>query len=294
MKEKTKKIMAGLGIGLALVGGGFTMTGCTETPVTDDQVDKVFTALDNANKFMEDVISNLTNQNQVLVDQNEKLENIIVEMENQNQDQLYEDMVKLYDHSVRRMRLNLDNVWDNMRVVVKVNENGEELGQTTEYYKLENDTNVLLLKQSDADGVYDYCDSNETQEEKLINVGNGSSEIATLKVDFDYYAATWWTGLNNGIMIFFDKEEITSVKVLENGNYLINVYKDNLFDLDNYKCIYNCELTSDGYLVKINMNMWGHNYEKSYYMWNFEYGVLTEAEVQANIDSYNNAQSSTN
>jgi len=42
------------------------------------------------------------------------------------------------------------------------------------------------------------------------------------------------------------------------------------------------------------MNMWGHNYEKSYYMWNFEYGVLTEAEVQANIDSYNNAQSSTN
>ena len=63
MKDKTKKILAGLGIGLTLAGGGLMMTGCTETPVTDAQVEKVFEALNNANQFMEDTKELIENQN---------------------------------------------------------------------------------------------------------------------------------------------------------------------------------------------------------------------------------------
>ena len=132
MKNRTKKIIAGVGMGLTLAGGGMMMTGCTETPVTDAQVDRVFEALDNANQFIEDTIAKFTEQNTALVEQNakldilnaelseknDKLQLIISEMEKQNKDQLYEDIVKLYNHSVRRMQLNLDNIWDNMRVTL--------------------------------------------------------------------------------------------------------------------------------------------------------------------------------
>ena len=75
MKDKTKKVMAGLGIGLTLAGSVMMMTGCTETPVTDAQVDKVFTALYNANKFMEET-------KDILNKQNEEIGNIVLEREN--------------------------------------------------------------------------------------------------------------------------------------------------------------------------------------------------------------------
>ena len=77
MKEKSKKIMAGLGIGLALASGGM-LTGCTETPVTDAQVDKVFATLEDANQFMKDTKELIDNQNNELADIPSSPESIVM------------------------------------------------------------------------------------------------------------------------------------------------------------------------------------------------------------------------
>ena len=59
MKEKTKKILAGIGIGLTLGTAGTFMTGCSD--VADTDMTKIMEVLDNADKFMADISSDIDN-----------------------------------------------------------------------------------------------------------------------------------------------------------------------------------------------------------------------------------------
>ena len=61
MKDKTKKIIAGIGISAILATGGLCMTGCTELSETDTT--KVMGVIDNADTFMSDIKKDMDDLN---------------------------------------------------------------------------------------------------------------------------------------------------------------------------------------------------------------------------------------
>jgi len=293
MKDKTKKIMAGVGIGLALAGSGMLMTGCTDIPVTQDQVNKVFESLDNANNFMSettDIISNqnekldnlsnyLEDLNETLENQNQELTNIKNILSEEDQELLVETALKKYNYAINKLLLNIDDVWDN----VIIGEQGSE-GVINE---------VHIFRKSDDSRVGYFYNVNSVVGSQVTNYfydTNGN----VLCLDYDYKV----------IMLFqmyakydkelqLNKENVLECKVLENGNYFLTIVDE--WQEENYSTpvVVDCEITQDGLLVSKHyyfMNDIGvqslvlSNIDLGVY---FKYNVLTETQVQANIDAYN-------
>ena len=266
MKEKTKKIMAGLGIGLALMGGAFTMTGCTNM-LTQDQINKILTVVDNSDKFMEESLDLLEENNKIL-DSSQAL--------------------KFYEYSINRIILNKDNIWDNLKVSFNYN-NDESEYYEQHYFKLNSGVNVTYSKNSQ--NITSYHDS-------TIKAGEVTNEAGLTEFisSFDYYASTSFSGTVGGITASFDVKDVAYSNVDEDGNYEISLVTNNLFDIEDNKAIVDVVISDDGYLKTINYYVLEKNYSPNalvnnlqtlFVGINYEYGVLTETEVQSNIDTFN-------
>lgn len=280
MKEKTKKIMAGLGIGLALATGGTLITGCSDV-MTKEQMDKVLTVVDNSEKFMNETLDLLQENNKILDGKT---------------------AVKLYNWAMNRLHLNYENVWDNLKITM-INNGAEDLNDVTEkcetyYYKLSSGVNVLLQKEIDgSESYYRYHDS--TQEAKVFESGGEGYTLSSTRCSFEYYAYTACTGMVDGMYLTFTEDDVVSCKVNDNNNYVIVLAVDDFMDTG-LEGMVDIEITQEGYLNTIQYTMIQNmpidkndpskgmgDYSIINPTFKYEYGVLTEAEVQANIDAYN-------
>ncbi len=62
MKEKTKNVLKGLGVGALACCGMFALTGCS-VELSQSQVDKVMQVVDQSDKFMDGTLDLLEKQN---------------------------------------------------------------------------------------------------------------------------------------------------------------------------------------------------------------------------------------
>ena len=278
MKEKTKKIMAGLGIGLALATGGTLITGCSDV-LTKEQMDKVLTVVDNSDKFMNETLDLLQENNKILDGK---------------------AAVKLYNWAMNRLHLNYENVWDNLKITM-VNNGAEGLPAKFEtyYYKLSSGVNVLLQKEVDGSGSCGYVYHDSTQEAKVFESGGEGYASASPRCSFEYYAYTACTGMTDGMYLTFTEDDVVSCKVNDNNNYVIVLAVDDFMETG-LEGMVDIEITQEGYLNTIQYTMIQNmpidksdpskgrgDFSIINPTFKYEYGVLTEAEVQANIDAYN-------
>lgn len=279
MKEKTKKIMAGLGIGLALATGGTLMTGCSDV-MTKEQMDKVLTVVDNSDKFMNETLDLLQENNKILDGK---------------------AAVKLYNWAMNRLHLNYENVWDNLKITMLYNgAEGFPDKQETYYYKLSSGVNVLLQRVIDGsiNYLYGYHDSTQEAGKIVHEQGEGQTTTST-RCSFEYYAYKACTGLVDGMYLTFTEDDVVSCKVNDNNNYVIVLAVDDFME-SGLEGMVDIEITQEGYLNTIQYTMIQDmpidksdpssgmgDYSIINPTFKYEYGVLTEAEVQANIDAYN-------
>ena len=101
MKNKTKKIIASVGVGLALGCGSIMVTGCSDLELTQTQVDRIFEVVDNSDKFMKDYM----------------------EMQGENNNKLTREVAYgLYKTAIGIMQTNVDYVWDNLTIKCELSE----------------------------------------------------------------------------------------------------------------------------------------------------------------------------
>lgn len=249
MKEKTKKIMAGVGIGLALAGSGMLMTGCTNV-LSQTQMDKIMTVVDNSDKFMEETLDLLQENNRILDSK---------------------QAMKLYEYSMNKLHLNKDNVWNNLKISFKYDGTDGKHNYETHYFKLANGNNVLY--NIDEGEVSGYI-SSETSKEK-----------------FNESAYKSCTGMIEGMYSLFSEDEIVDVEIAENGNYRLIVSTTSFMNMQDTEAIITIEITQDGDLQTVLYNaiakMGNFGYAIQNVFGKYEYNVLSETQVQANIDDYN-------
>jgi len=274
MKDKMKKIMAGVGMGLTLAGSGMLMTGCTMT--AEQQA-----ALDN-------VVG--------------KTDQIVELLDKQSKQLSQSEALRLYEYAKTRLLVNKDNVWDNLKTSFSQDTSEEGYYDTVEgyshFFKFANGKRVLYSANS-VDGeeglISGYFD--EVVEKEESNGGDGYQTLTEIKT-YTYLASNYATTIIN--MIDISEEDIVDCEILENGNYKItaslivceNQGSNNAIE---YPCLITIELAENGYLISYNCltlmeddfnnSIAGDKYVLSTNV-KYEYGALTEAEVQAKIDKY--------
>ena len=261
MKNKTKKILAGACLGVMGMG---LMTGCS---MTEEQ-----------QKALNDIVG--------------KSDQIVELLDKQSKNLSAEEALRLYEFSKTRLIVNKDNVWDNMKMIIHQDDNDEEYGDVTDgeyhFYKFADEKKVFYYKvtsgtdQNEIDGWFD-----DFVEKEPTPPGSVSSISS-----YTWYAGYMATAMIGVIDI--TAQDIVDCKVLDNGNYQITasvLLSESGTDPEGLPCLIDVELTTDGYLVYYNakslcsVNGFRYQYLNSTTV-KYEYGTLTEAEVQANIDAY--------
>lgn len=271
MKSNSKKIIAGVGMGLMLGTGAMFATGCSQVPITQEQLDKIMTVVDNSDVFMSESLD-------LLKESNNKLDRSVA--------------VRLYNYALTRLYTNRDEVLNNMsmRVVGETYELDMGLDSTYYFYKIGNKRLCAFVgkQYKISDGLYqeigDYYD------DETINTYKETAQI----LDHNKYKTTfagrvmydlnYWNSFTGGDVT---EENVVDCTVLENGNYLITVVKDLVVDshgeqMLDYPMVLDCEITPDGFLVSKMFNMIedAHEYCYTYGKIEFEYNKLTQEQVQ--------------
>lgn len=264
-KNKINKIMAGIGIGCAILSSGFLMTGCS-VDLSEEQKNKILTVVENSDKFMNETLD-------ILQDSNSKIDR--------------DTAVKLYEKSVARLIVNYNNVWDNMKFSVENKYfDAEECNQysETKVITMSNGNKYMLL-------YYDGNNDNVVELQSITDNVQESGEMFT--GSYSYYNQKQFQQILDIGEINVDN--IVDWSILENGNYSISAVGmgDGGDGLGEQLIIVDCEITKDAYLIS-----------KSYYYVStvssnlkdvssvistlkFEYGTLNESQIQQDIDNFN-------
>ena len=277
MKEKSKKIMAGLGIGLALASGGM-LTGCS---MSDEQQAALDSVID-------------------------KTDQIVELLDKQSKTLSQAEALRLYEFARTRLLVNKDNVWDNLKMIINQDSNevdhydtvfGEQVfykfadGKRVAYGKTGTPTNPGQIG-----GWFEEVVSKNNSESQQPS--DGYQTITQIAATYSYYASTYTT---SGISEFdITEEDIVDCKILDNGNYYVTaslmIEETHGGQTISYPFLMEVELTADGYLVEYlataKIPNGGSSLADSVDQYilttsiKYQYGVLTDAEVQANIDAY--------
>ena len=116
---------------------------------------------------------------------------------------------------------------------------------------------------------------------------------------FEYYASRHLNGTIGSLDDYIIAENVVDCSIADNGNYLMTLAFKNPYNMDS---ILDVKISANGNLIGIDFYMMeasvvpGTNGQDNtnYHIINikvtYEYGVLTESEVQANIDEWNESQ----
>ena len=269
MKDKTKKMLAGIGLGAALGTSGIFMTGCS---MSDEQQ----AALDS-------IVS--------------KADEIIELVDNQNKELSYAEAIRLFEYSRMRLVTNKDNVWDNIAVTIKQSVSEEGLIDVVDmgishFYKFENGKRVGYSSQitGGVEGEIDGWFNEVVEEQEKSNGGDGTQSMLSYTT-YSYYVRASVTSVIDRVVL--DETKIVDCVVNESGNYIISAALTIEEDGVEYPSLIDMEITNDGFLLSYDINAGLLGYEKSEraYVVNttsvkYEYGKLTDTEVQSYIDKY--------
>lgn len=269
MKNKALKI---LGVGALALVGTASLTGCS---INNDQMKLLEDKVAQIGQYAEYLNQKLADANQKLDEQNDLIEeqsNLI------NQQTLVDRAWGLLQTAQAKLMMNIDGVRDNL---VMENTVGGQT-QTQEFYKTQSGINV-------------YCDSNKFVYGDSTGVYRYDEGHNTIKIGYDrienYYNYLRVFEITGGVL---NKERITSVEILENGDYKVNLACN--FENEDGSCngVYCYIVSSDARMISLSGSTFRGDRESewSYLTLNasykFKYGevnveqILTKlAEAQA-------------
>ena len=226
MKNKSKKILAGLGVGLTLAGSGLFMTGCS---MSEEQENALNSIVGKADQLIEVI-------------------------EKTNQKLTREEAINLYEYAKTKLLVNKDNIWNNLRIKidVKTSENWEDVGDVINceyhlfkkldgkrlgYYTYKTHSTEL---NADSEEISGYFDDSASKSDYIAEVYNVVSDM----MDFNEV----------------DLDNIITIEESESGNYIMTLCSEIEFASTNFlpegftialECptIIVCEITKEGVLV---------------------------------------------
>lgn len=255
MKNKFFKVFSL--ILLAFIGA-ITFSGCS-VELTEDQTDKIMYVVDNADKFMDQVLGVLEKQNQKL-----------------DKEQAY----KLYQLAINRIIINHENVRDNLIIDMNMDMNHD----TTVISYVVNDKDVIISKVSD--GLYSVFYEDEEADYDYSKNGN----LKVKRQVNNIHLAWQWGSLDFIKMWDLTVDDVVICDILENGNYSIKFMKnleeeiegDIYFD----RYIVEAEIAKDGCLLNSKITLSDIDSDGSYLQESvinvsFSYGQVDSEYVNA-------------
>lgn len=230
MKEKNKKILKGLGIGALACVGMLGLTGCANVEVSQDKVNSMIETAEKADARLDEYIDLLEQQNQQLLEQNNKLEDLI------NQDRLTKEEVwNLAMTTDFNLMMNVGGARDNL-VITAVNDN-LQLGML--YYYNSSDSKIFAEISGDGQGVvagaelwYQKGDSNVVLAD-IDKAGTGyMCDYTDEKSENDVFedCIGVYRGSCPGIRDWeLTIEDLNHYEILENGNVALTFVKYNTY-----------------------------------------------------------------
>ena len=273
MKNKTKKILTGACLGLVGMG---CLAGCSMNEEQQATLNKVV----------------------------DKADEVLSLVEKQNKELTFSEAVRLYEFAETKLLVNLDNSWDNLRIKIhqETTEDILEIGNVM-------DCEYHLFKKGDGRRVayYSYFTQSDKLQQESSEVGgyidDSESSSDYIKEGYVYVSDM----LDFGEV---KEENIVSVKINENNNYVISLvadidlYSNVLYDGSlssgelNCPVLVVCEISLEGQMIsKRYVSIVDENaayeykdsvkYQEFDVKLTYEYNTLTEGEVQANITKIN-------
>ena len=273
MKSKTKKILAGVGLGIIGMG---CLTGCS---LTDDQMGAIDKVVD-------------------------KTDLLIDLMEKSNGKLNYEEACRLFKYARQRLTLNLDNVWDNIAVTQEITSNEKypgtdssfvEYKANSHFYKFNDGKRVIYGISNSGDeelveGLYMSEVEVDAEGETEPESGGGMELVQT--ITFTSVAQNVQTNMFK--TMDFDANDIVDCKIDENGIYSIVVTTTMTDDETDYVVVIDMKISQDGYLLGYTMNASSlMNVDSKYSSVitsckvTYEYGALTDDVVESYVAKYN-------
>lgn len=289
MKKLTKILSA-----VALCGvGAVTLAGCTDINLSQAQMDKIITVVDNSDKFMKDTMDLLNKQNKKL----DKFEAY--------------DLLKLAEV---RTQLQMDNIMENIRITVSGSVGGEYNEQVMDIVMFDSTHYAVMSKQTEWGEnytlEYNYTkQEGDTQKDYMrtyksakfdnhnLPVANSQPELIEKEYELGYSMPGQFASLFDVTNKYgITEDNLCKVDALENGNYLI--YAISVMDTANdtiLKTLFEIELTENAEFVRIeslssSFDKVGGNKESNTYPMNFKFekgvvdkNVMLEKVAVANV-----------
>ena len=252
-------------MGAMLSTSAFMATGCS-MDLTKEQIDKIMTVVDNSDKFMDETIE--------LLEEN----NSIMDVDN---------VVKLYELAKGKLVLNYDNVWDNLKLTMQTefsDPEWERSNQSTEHriMTMSDGVRVLEVYMNRGDGNLEF---NSRYTDVYPEPEPGQMSIVST---FDYAINSAFSDFMNISKI--TKDSIVSYEELDNGNYsIISIGDGNIGgSTADQEMVVECELTKDARLLSLTFNylQYSSDIKRSSIARSkltFDYDVLTADDFQYQV-----------
>lgn len=302
MENKSKKGLKILGVGAIATVSLLSLAGCS---ISDTEKADMMEGLKNANTFMEESIKKLTEQNNLLDEQNEILteQNLgLQECINTLNSVTKEEAYNKFKLAVAKYRADYNGVRSNLKVTTTMKYDGSTARGEVGFYrssengyvtyvnyvgesgKEEGDSDYTLTYMS-GDKVYCFTKSNEHAQREELDQSTSEDDTSGL--------------LRYNFLIDFTltEDDIVSVEILENGNYLITMLDGvdegtNLEGEGKQTLIYEYEITPDCKFVKTRGVYVSEEYTEDgkfniEYVRDveckYQYGVITEEYINSLI-----------
>lgn len=267
MKEKSKNILKGLGVGALACFGMLTFTGCS-VDLTKDQIDKLIYTVESSDKFMQDALDLLEKENAKL-----------------NAEQAW----NLYKLAKTKLFLNDNGVRDNFKATLNdVNSLCFYKTSNGDYVAFNAGGDVLNVTYEEDGKVYEYY-----KDER----GVSKSELGDGEVEqYLYYDLPYCNYVD------VKEEDIVSCDILENGNYKITFLNTWSDDPESYAQtnLIEIEISKEAKFIKerilICSQILDDDQNHEYYSFeeemlvDYEYNVITDEDVSSYLLEAKNAE----
>jgi hypothetical protein len=259
MKSKTKKVLAGIGLGAVMCGTGM-LAGCSEIGMSADQISQIMEVAQNIDKYIPHLLTR-------------------------------ENAVGILKGSIVSFMTNHNNEWNNFTVTMP-----EDHGDYTyKVYQIDGQKRLFVEEWVEDDQTISISYMQERDYGDVIEVS--SSGRKNIINDTNYYTIVKEQMLEQlfwGVSVNDIKEtDITATNIDDNGMYHISFiaydYEDGEY---NSQVMYDVIINQDGIItnIKVSVNemdggeiaIYGQDIE-------LKYNQLTSSEMQKYIDMINNA-----
>ena len=310
--KKIKNILLGVGMGAVLCSSAL-FTGCSEIPVTEEQINKVVEFVDNSGDYMEDMtnitrdyntlLENHTAQMAGLQDNYNKLQEEYNELQQENNtiQKEYNDLLEkeskkrtktelfnLMKLAVQKVLFNSNNCWDNLsiRAVLTLTEaDGENIIEQN-LLKTTDGTRLFIVKQSTG---------SEPSINDIQSVLTNEYTEPSPSNSFTYMVRQSLTG---GIPVLSSEDDIVNSTIGSDGNYHIVAFTQiAIMELGQmHDAIIEYVIAEDGTLLQLVIDSTMVQVSETYYslgrmVYNFCYNSLDEETVVAEWEEYKANQS---